>query len=487
MTSQGSAAVAGVQLPGQPAEEEECDLTSPAFAVRLGSLLEATRRRDGRSIRDLAAVHETAATGGDSGPAWLRRLERGSVPLDESVIDTVCRLYGADLGTILPERVSLTIDGRVMMVGGLRVAVACDEPTEVLRGYLRLIRALRDEKKAPAIVLRRDDIERLAVYLGLDGEEVLDRLASLMGATAAQRIAIGSLFAAGAIVIGLVAAGTVDADGASAPVTSTVVPVSAPVSDPVAVERVGPITVVDAADDGSRRAPADVVAVETTRPTTSVAPAAPVPAASVPPAAEAVVPATTIVDGTGVADPGGLAPAVRVQPPAAVAPTAPVVNRSGCNTDPIGAVMTLTIPDISYVCPVHAGGQAQIDAGFVTLVTAAGTNAVLATTPGAPGTLWLAGHRSSHGAAFADVPGLANGALITVSDGGVTATYRVVSRTYVEVRNDQVIDAKGNATSLATWESIIRSDLGGSLAPRLVLQTCEGVNFRWMIYADLVT
>lgn len=370
-------------------------------------MLQASRRRDGRSIRDLVA-----ATEGDVTPTWLRRLERGSVVLDESMIEIACRLYGADLGAVLPARVSLAIEDRVLAIGGLHVSVERDDPTAVLTAYLRLIRALRDQKKAPAVALRRDDIERLAAHLSLDGEEVLDRLASLMGASAAQRIAIGTLFAAGAIVVGLVAVGNVDAGG--------------------------------------------------------------------------LMPATTIVESTGAADTIGLAPAVRVLAP--VAPTATVVtNRSGCTTDASGAVMTVSIPDISYQCPVYAGGQSQIDAGFVTLVTAAGSNAVLATEPGAPGTLWLAAHRASNGAAFADVPGLANGALVTVTDGGVTATYRVVSRSYVEVRNDQVIDAKGNATSLATWQSIIRADLGGNLAPRLVLQTCEGTRFRWMIYADLVS
>lgn len=71
--------------------------------------------------------------------------------------------------------------------------------------------------------------------------------------------------------------------------------------------------------------------------------------------------------------------------------------------------------------------------------------------------------------------------------GDAGATYRVVGRSYVEVRNGRVIDAAGEATARATWASIIRDDFGGELAPRLVLQTCEGENFRWMIYADLVT
>lgn len=318
-----------------------------------------------------------------------------------------------------------------MMVGGQRVAFDRDDSTVVLSAYLRLIRAIRDKRKAPTVALRRGDIEYLAAYLGLDGVEVLDRLASLMGATVAQRAAIGSLFAAGATVIALVVASQVDAGG-----------------------------IEPAASATAFTAPSAVGASTTFPP--------------------------VIVEATQAADSSGLAPALRVRPPVAVASSAGAPNRSGCNTDAAGAAMSLTIPAISYACPVVAGGQPQIDAGFVTLVTDVGPNAVLATEPGAAGTLWLAAHRSSNGSAFADVPGLADGALITVTEGGVTATYRVVGRSYVEVRNGQVVDANGNATALATWESIIRTDLSGNLAPRLVLQTCEGVDFRWMIYADLV-
>jgi hypothetical protein len=73
-----------------------------------------------------------------------------------------------------------------------------------------------------------------------------------------------------------------------------------------------------------------------------------------------------------------------------------------------------------------------------------------------------------------------------VSSDDATATYRIVGRSYFEVRGDRVIDASGEATAEATWASVIRDDLSGNLAPRLVLQTCEGENSRWMIYADLV-
>lgn len=196
-----------------------------------------------------------------------------------------------------------------------------------------------------------------------------------------------------------------------------------------------------------------------------------------------------------------MSPAVRMDPPEPaaimtvdVAPApitvpdapAPVANVSACRTDLVGPVMTMTIPDISYSCPVYAGGQKMLDAGAATLITDDAIRSVLADHPGGPGVFWIAGHRTSHGGAFAAVPNLADGALITISDGTRTATYRVVGRLYASIDNDRVIDATGKATGAATLDSIIRPDHGGNGAARLLLQTCDGSNHRWMIYADLV-
>jgi sortase (surface protein transpeptidase) len=190
-----------------------------------------------------------------------------------------------------------------------------------------------------------------------------------------------------------------------------------------------------------------------------------------------------------------LSPAVRLDPPqsaddvpAVVIPVAgPVVNRSTCRSDLGGAAMSITIPDISYSCPVYSGGQQMLNSGAVTRISDPAIASVLAEYPGGPGVLWFAAHRSSHGGAFAAVPSLADGALITVSVGTRTATYSIVGRAYVTIRNDRVVDASGNATGAATLDSVIRADHGGLGASRLLLQTCDGDKHRWMIYADLVT
>ncbi len=217
-------------------------------------------------------------------------------------------------------------------------------------------------------------------------------------------------------------------------------------------------------------------------------------------AREATTADVVVVPISGAAQLSVASPAVRLDPPApqpvvvavadppvpVVAP-APVVNRSTCRTNLPNAVMTIVIPDISYNCPVYAGGQSTIDAGAVTLVNDRGTSSLFATTPGGAGTLWIAAHRTSHGGAFAAVPSLVDGAVVTVSNGTVTAKYRIVGRVYVEVAsNGRVINAAGVATEAATFDAVFRTDGGGGLAPRLLLQTCDGARFRWMIYADLI-
>ena len=161
-------------------------------------------------------------------------------------------------------------------------------------------------------------------------------------------------------------------------------------------------------------------------------------------------------------------------------------NQSSCRNDLPGAVMTIAMPDISYWCPVYAGGQSVIDAGVATMITSRESSFPLAAGPGAPGTLWITGHRVSHGAPFAAVPDLPDGAIITVSDDDGTASYVIVGRSYVEVRDGYAVDAFGQTTESATSDAVLRPDRNAQLAPRLLLQTCDAENFRWMIYADLI-
>ena len=112
----------------------------------------------------------------------------------------------ADLDGMLSRRGAVIISAGVITAGRSRSSFAVDDPSSLLTTYLRVIRSMRRQKRAPEIALRRDDIDVVARYLDLSSEETLDRLATLMGATAAQRSAIASMFASGALVVSLAAA-----------------------------------------------------------------------------------------------------------------------------------------------------------------------------------------------------------------------------------------------------------------------------------------
>lgn len=179
--------------------------------------------------------------------------------------------------------------------------------------------------------------------------------------------------------------------------------------------------------------------------------------------------------------------AVRLNPPTTRVSLAPIVNRSTCRDDLGTPVMTIAIADISYDCPVYSGGQTMLDAGAVTLIDDPTLASVLARHPGDRGTLWIAGHRVSHGGAFAATPDLVDGATVTVTDAVTTASYRIVDRIYVAIENDQVKGANGTPSGAATADAILRTDRGANGLARLVLQTCDGDGHRWMIYADLIS
>jgi hypothetical protein len=85
------------------------------------------------------------------------------------------------------------------------------------------------------------------------------------------------------------------------------------------------------------------------------------------------------------------------------------------------------------------------------------------------------------------MPDLVDGAVVTLTDATGTASYRVVGRVYVSVSGGLVVDSAGTPSNAATLDALLRPDHGAALEPRLVIQTCDGVDNRWMIFADLIT
>ncbi len=84
---------------------------------------------------------------------------------------------------------------------------------------------------------------------------------------------------------------------------------------------------------------------------------------------------------------------------------------------------TLSIPEIGLDEPIVAGRQGAIDAGSV--VSWDGCE------PGDGCTVYLLGHRTSHGAVFADVPTLEVGDTFDVFADGHSHPYQIVRRVIV--------------------------------------------------------
>jgi hypothetical protein len=175
------------------------DLTGVAFAKRLANLLTISRQQSGLTRRALARQSRGAFTARDLKAAEEAKRLFGPTAVGELVV-----LYGVDLGMILPKRLPLEVDPKgVVRTGGIEIDFIPGDTDSLLTSYLRLVRALRHQQRARLIDLRRDDIETLAGYLDVPGPAVMDWLSSLMGSTRVQRESMGSLFAAGARVVGL--------------------------------------------------------------------------------------------------------------------------------------------------------------------------------------------------------------------------------------------------------------------------------------------
>ena len=175
------------------------DIGTPMFARRLAVLLSERRSQTRASLRSLAQRSNGAVT-----IRMLQELERGAHPIDDSLVSVVSALYGADLAAIVPERVVVSVPAPgVVAVGSVRRTFQQVDDDSLLLAYLRLVRSIRHEEKSETLVLRRDDVEALASHLELPGSVVLERLLSLVGSTRAQRSAMLSLLATGALVLGL--------------------------------------------------------------------------------------------------------------------------------------------------------------------------------------------------------------------------------------------------------------------------------------------
>ena len=142
--------------------------------------------------------------------------------------------------------------------------------------------------------------------------------------------------------------------------------------------------------------------------------------------------------------------------------TTPMVIRDVC-------VLALCAALVSSACSEPTGGGNAGPPATISIVSGDNQSALAGTTVPTP---VVAQVRDKQGRG---VPGV--GVVFTIFEGSGSVASNAPVNT----------DASGNATGAATLDSIIRPDHGGNGAARLLLQTCDGENHRWMIYADLVT
>lgn len=102
---------------------------------------------------------------------------------------------------ISPSRRPIVIADSELSTGHASTSVPADDAEALLRDYLRLIRKVRNQQRARNIALRRVDIEALANHLEWSDDQVLARLADLMGATRRQRATMLAVLSTGAALI----------------------------------------------------------------------------------------------------------------------------------------------------------------------------------------------------------------------------------------------------------------------------------------------
>lgn len=90
------------------------------------------------------------------------------------------------------------------------------EIASLLAAHLKLVQRLHPHQREASIVFRRDEVTALADLLGESTSEVIEKIGTLIGASTHQRAAMAKMFAAGALVIGLAATGSVFARGREA-------------------------------------------------------------------------------------------------------------------------------------------------------------------------------------------------------------------------------------------------------------------------------
>ncbi len=118
----------------------------------------------------------------------------------------------------LPEgdRQPILIKGGAISTGVATVSWYSNHVDDILVAFLEVIRISRGDDEAEVTGFRRIDIDVLSHHLGLPGEDVIEQLAALIGASPTRSAAMLSLYRNG---IGMIPTGVDEDEEPAAPVT----------------------------------------------------------------------------------------------------------------------------------------------------------------------------------------------------------------------------------------------------------------------------
>ena len=114
------------------------------------------------------------------------------------------------------ERRAIHIEGDVISAGSVSVKWYSNHIDDILVAFLEVIRRARGDAESEVTGFRRIDIDVLAQHLDMSGEDVLDALSALLGATKTRSASMAHLYTTGA---GVIPPGAEEQEAPAEPVT----------------------------------------------------------------------------------------------------------------------------------------------------------------------------------------------------------------------------------------------------------------------------
>jgi transcriptional regulator with XRE-family HTH domain len=140
--------------------------------ARLGELLRDARQRRGWKRKEVAAQARIDAD-------KLRAYERGTKRVPADILTRLAGLYGDDL--LVPPRTPVAANSDWLVVADYEQPLMEGTPEEVIVGYIKIVKRLRNAKPGKNVELRDSDVHVLAQALSSDPDEIERRIADALG------------------------------------------------------------------------------------------------------------------------------------------------------------------------------------------------------------------------------------------------------------------------------------------------------------------